>query len=136
MSCIRNTDRNPHNLSFIDEDKISSLAVVKFLTASPEQHQFGTHNTSEVIYEEQEEEAEEKEEEEKEKKEEEEELVEEFELVDIPGESEEVTSVEERLEDQTPDHTDGGRESGTAIDRRCPFRKYWNAKFRFKTWTI
>jgi hypothetical protein len=110
--------------------------VVKFLTAGPEQHRFGTHNTSEVIYEEQREEAveqeeeevedeeEEDKEEEEEVEEEEEELVEEFELVDIPGESEEFNSVEERLEDQIPDHTDGGRESGTAIYRRCPFRKF------------
>jgi hypothetical protein len=100
--------------------------VAKFLADCTEQHRFGTHNTSEVIYEEQEEEPEEKEEEEEEKKEEEEELVEEFELVDIPGESEEFNSVEERFEDQTADHTDGGRESGTLqrlIDQRCPFRK-------------
>jgi hypothetical protein len=100
--------------------------VVKFLTDCPEQHQFGTHNnTSEVIFAEHEEEPEEKEEEEEEKKEEEEELVEEFELVDIPGENEEFNSQEERLEDQIPDHIDGGRESGTAIDRsKCPFRKF------------
>ena len=105
-----------------DVDKIIyylPVAVAKFLADCTEQHRFGTHNTSEVIYEEQEEEPEEKEEEEEEKKEEEEdkeeeeELVEEFELVDILGASVEFNSVEERLEDQIPDHTDGGRESGT-----------------------
>ncbi len=83
--------------------------MVSFLTACPK--------TSEGIYAEQEEEVQEKEEEEEvEEEEEEEELVEEFELVDIPGESEEFHSVRERLEDQTPDHTDGGRESGTVTD--------------------